>query len=241
MAFTPTDSLYISYYVKFQTGWVGSQKTYHPHMMMILSDLDNSANAYSPLANNYLNTYIEFLSDVGSPYTIRPQMALQDELNTNTSNGTPPNNLTAKTENRSVNYCNTPIPSGASFGTCYADITYYSANTWLASSSSVSTNAWHKVEVYMKMNTISGSKGQNDGIMQQWIDGVQVLNQNNVLYRTNQHPTLKWAQFVLGPYMGDGSPIAQSMWLDELTVGTSLPSGSSIVAPTGLKIKSVTP
>lgn len=237
MQFTPTDTLYLSYYVKFQTGWRGSQKAYHPHLFYILSDLDNTASAYSPLANNYLDTYVEFLADIGSPYTIRPIIAIQDQKRVNTSNGTPPNNLTAITENRSVAYCNTPVSAGAT-GTCYADIPYYSASTWKASTASLTTNAWHHVEVYLKMNSISGGKGLSNGIMQEWIDGVQVVNRSDVLYRTNQDATKKWAQFVMAPYIGDGSPIAQSMWIDELTVGTSLPlDKATISAPTGLKVK----
>jgi hypothetical protein len=36
--FTPSDELYITYYVKFQTGWRGSQKLYHPHFFHILRD-----------------------------------------------------------------------------------------------------------------------------------------------------------------------------------------------------------
>jgi hypothetical protein len=226
--FTPTDSLYVSFYVKFQSGWRGSQQAYHPHMILIPSDLDSD---YTPLANNYLNTYVEFVADTGSPYTIRPLLALQDEMRVNTSNGTLPRNLTAITENRSVAYCNTPVPAGAT-GTCYADNPYYSANTWKASTSSVSTNSWHHVEVYFKMNTISGGKGQSNGIMQEWIDGSQVINHSDVLYRTNQDATKKWAQFVLAPWIGDGSPIAQTMWLDELTVTTAPPT-PALPTPTG--------
>ena len=233
MKFTATDSLYISFYIKFQSGWRGSQKAYHPHMILIPSNLDSE---YTPLANNYLNTYIEFVSDVGSPYSIRPLIAIQDEKRVNTSNGTPPNNLTAITENRSVAYCNTPVSSGAS-GTCYADNPYYSANTWKASSASVSTNVWHHVEVYFKMNTISGGKGLSNGIMQKWVDGALVINKSDVLYRTNQDATKKWAQFVLAPYIGDGSPIAQSMWIDELTVGTASPNNVAPKAPTGFSVK----
>jgi len=241
--FTPTDSLFVSFYVKFQSGWRGSQKAYHPHLIMIPSDLDTD---YAPLANNYLQTYIEFVSDVGSPYTIRPLLGLQDEKRVNTANGTPPNNLTAVTENRSVNYCNTPVSSGA-LGTCYADNPYYSANTWKASNASLSTNVWHKVDVYFKMNTISNNKGQSNGIMQQWIDGTLVINRSDVLYRTAQDATKKWAQFVLAPWIGDGSPIAQTMWIDELKVSTSgsgtgttpPPSGGDTTppaVPTGLSV-----
>ncbi|MSN27163.1 MAG: hypothetical protein GJV46_14990 [Geobacter sp.] len=234
MKFAPTDSLYLSFYVKFQTGWRGSQQTYHPHMLYFLSNLDSD---YSALANNYLDTYIEFLSDVGSPYAIRPQIAIQDNLRVNSSLGTPPNNLTATTENRSVASCNTPTSSGAT-GTCYNSGGWYSANTWLASNASVSTNDWHRVEVYFKMNTISGGKGQSDGIMQQWIDGVKVMDNSDVLYRTNQDATKKWAQFVLAPFMGDGAPIAETMWIDELSVSTSSPYVSVVSAPT-VTIKSV--
>lgn len=234
--FPATDSLYVSFYTKFQSGWEGSQKAYHPHLITIPSDLDS---IYAPLANNYLDTYIEFIADVGSPYAIRPQLGIQDSLRVNTSLGTPPNNLTATTENRSVAYCNSPEISGA-LGTCYNSGGWYSANTWLASSASVSTNAWHHVEVYFKMNTISGGKGQANGIMTKWIDGVKVIDHSNIVYRTNQDATKKWAQFVLSPYIGDGSPIAQTMWIDELSVATAIPTGSSIAAPaapTNLTIK----
>ena len=238
-SFTPTDSLYVSYYVKFQTGWRGSQQPYHPHMFYILSDLDLAANQYSPLANNYLNTYLEFLSDVGSPYTIRPAISIQDEKRVNTASGALPNNLSAVTENRSAAYCNTPVPSGVA-GSCYADNPYYSSNTWKASSAALSTNVWHKVEVYLKMNTVSSGKGLSNGVMQQWIDGTQVINRSDVLYRTGQDATKKWANFVLAPWIGDGSPIAQSMWIDELSIATAPPGGGSTgdvlppTAPAGL-------
>jgi hypothetical protein len=108
-------------------------------------------------------------------------------------------------------------------------------NTWTTKTASVSTNAWHKVEVYMQMNTISGGKGQANGIMQEWIDGAQVINRGDVLYRTAQDPTKKWAQFIFAPYIGDGSPIAQTMWMDELTVATAPP----LSAPSGFAVTGV--
>jgi len=235
-AFTASDSLYVSFYVKFQTGWRGSGKTYHPHLFYVTSNLDAT---YAPLANDYLNTYIEFISDTASPYAIRPAFAYQDEMRVNTSSGALPNNLSATTENRSATYCNSPLPSGFT-GMCYADNPYYSANLWTSNNSSVSTNSWHFVEVYMQMNTISGGKGQRDGIMQQWVDGVQVKNNSDMLFRTAQDATKKWATFILAPYIGDGSPVAQTMWVDQLTVATSRPGGSTpttIAAPTNLSVK----
>jgi hypothetical protein len=242
-AFTATDELYVKLYVKFQTGWRGSQQTYHPHMVTIPSDLDDE---YCSLANNYLNTYIELISDVGSPYAIRPSLAIQDSMRSNGANGTPPNDLRSTTENRSAAYCNTPVPTGAA-GTCYdatGDGDWYSANVWTDTAHSLTTNAWHLIEAYFKMNTMTDSVANWNGEMKMWVDGVSVISHTDVQYRTNQDATKKWAQFVLSPWIGDGSPITQSMWLDELTVGTTEPYTGvptlSNLNPTGNQVYATT-
>jgi hypothetical protein len=242
--FTPTDKMYVSFYVKFQSGWRGSQLAYHPHILSVLSNLDGDWDA--PGAS-FLNTYIEFVSDVGSPYAIRPQMAIQDAKRTNTTygvNGTPlsaggtPVNISALTENRSVNSCN-GYKSGADSGSarsCYNEGTYwYSSTEWKAPGTSVSANAWHHVEAYFQMNSISNGIGQPDGIMQKWVDGVPVIDKTNVMYRTGSgtDATKKWAQFDLQAYIGSpGAPINETMWLDELTVSTARPSAGDTTAPT---------
>lgn len=238
--FTAADSLYISFYVKFATGWRGSQQSYHPHLIYVLSDADDE---WAGPANSYLDTYIEFLSDIGSPYAIRPMLALQDAKKVNILNGRPPIDLSAITENRSVNGCNTPASSGAVPDCfCFNDAAptsnncmgsediWYSAAMWYTNSS-LSTNAWHHVETYFEMNTISGGIGQHDGVMREWIDGVQVINRSDVLYRTNQYPTQKWAQFIIGPYIGDGAPIAETFYMDSLTVGDTNPYEMSDITP----------
>ena len=38
--FPASATLYISYWVKYSTNWVGSAHTYHPHEFLVLSDLD---------------------------------------------------------------------------------------------------------------------------------------------------------------------------------------------------------
>jgi hypothetical protein len=91
------------------------------------------------------------------------------------------------------------------------------------------------------MNTISGGKGQKNGIMQMWIDGSLVASFSDLIYRTNQHPTMKWNQFILAPYNiggGSGSPVDQYFWIDDLTVATALPSQSLVAPspPTNLKV-----
>ena len=58
-AIPATDKLYVSFYWKFDSTWIGSRQPYHPHLLYILSDLDYNADPYSSLAQNYLQTYIE--------------------------------------------------------------------------------------------------------------------------------------------------------------------------------------
>lgn len=237
--FDPTDELYVSFRIYFEDIYRGSQVNYHPHFIYILSDLDNP---WGGLARNYLNTYVEFVSDIGSPYELRPQIQLQDSLRVNTNLGATPNDLTEVTEDRSAMYCN-GCKSGAECGTgdCFGS-PRYSANYWKDTSIEIPKGQWVHYEAYFKMNTISGGVGQADGLMKLWIDGKLSLNYSNIVYRTNQDATKKWATIVLAPYIGDGSPIAQSFWVDDLKLATSY-SGSGAgdtvslpAPPTGLKI-----
>lgn len=54
--------------------------------------------------------------------------------------------------------------------------------------------------------------------MRLWVDGAIMIDKNNVIYRTNKHPNLKWATFVLGPYIGTAAIQTETMWMDELTI-----------------------
>jgi hypothetical protein len=49
---------------------------------------------------------------------------------------------------------------------------------------------------------------------------VLILDRHDILFRTGAHPTLQFNQFMIAPYIGDGSPIDQSMFIDNLKVGT---------------------
>ena len=226
-----TDSLYVSVRVKFDANWRGSGQAYHPHLLLFPSSLDT---AYAPLAYNYLQTYLEMLADTTSPYAIRLSVAIQDAQRVNTSLGTPPNNITTSTETRSVAHCNGCL-SGSSCSdvqTCYSlgGGQWYSARTWTDSAAEIGKGAWHTVEMYVRMNSISGGIAQPDGILQTWIDGVQSENVSNMVYRTGQDATKKFGYVVLAPWIGNGSPITQTMWLDSLVVADSR-SGSDATPP----------
>ena len=175
---------------------------------------------------------MEAIADTSSPYTVRPSFAFQDEKRVNSTYGSVPSDLHATTENRSTGYCNQPIPSGFTLGACYADTTYYSGAVLTASSASIAKGQWVQVDTYLQMNTIVGGIGQQDGVMQMWVDGSLIMDQHNVQFKTNQNPTLAFRQIVLAPWIGDGAPIAEDMWIDELQVWDSN-QRASVITPTG--------
>lgn len=218
----PMSQVFMRVYMKFDAGWVGSQQDYHPHLIMLLSDQDGD---YAGPANNYLNTYFEAISDVGPPYRIRPAFAYQDRLRVNSTYGLP-SDLRLITENRSTAACNQPIPFTSSTTVtatqdCYDygdGGNYYSSAGVKAATYEIPKGQWVQVDTWVKMNTVAGGFGLPDGEMKMWVDGIQILDSNNVIFRTNQHPTMKFKQLMIAPYIGDGSPITQTMYIDELSV-----------------------
>jgi hypothetical protein len=68
---------------------------------------------------------------------------------------------------------------------------------------------------------IQNGKWQKDGIAQYWFNGQLIIDNHNVVFRTGAHPTMKFDMFICAPYIGDGSPAAQTMWVDDLVLATS--------------------
>ena len=221
--FTPSDAIYVRYWIKHSSNWVGSGKTYHPHEFYILSTLDDQ---YAGPAFNYLDAYIEdnWMSDGGHPI-----LETQDAQNIDLAHIN--QDLTSTTENRAVSGCN-GNPDNTSEITCYSDgTTWYNGKTWRAAQPAFVDATgpnykadWHKVEVYFKLNTIVNGKAQNDGVGQYWVDGVLYIDRHDLQFRTGAHPTLQFNQFLMAPYIGDGSPVSQTLWYDDLVVMTAPPS-----------------
>jgi hypothetical protein len=222
--FTPTPTVYVSYWVKYSTNWVGSGQPYHPHEFVILSDLDGDWDGPS---NNYLTAYIEQNYNNGG----YPRLALQDGKNVNLSFGSPPNNLVGVTEDRSVSGCNGHTEtSGVDAWVCFNMPPWYSAKEYHAASATFLPTSgtgykanWNHVEAYYQMNSVVNGIGQTDGIVRYWFNGTLIIERTNVLMRTGVHPTLKFKQIILAPYIGDGSPAAQTVWYDDLIVATAHP------------------
>ncbi len=232
--FADSDSVFVSYYVKYSANWVGSNKAYHPHEFYLLTNKDGD---WSGLANTKLTAYVE--QNAGTPL-----IAIQDGLNIDQAKIN--QNLTATTEARGVAGCNGDS-DGFGVGTCYLSGTsYVNGKTWKASkpyftntAGAYYKNDWHKVEVFMKLNSIANGKGVADGIIQYWFDGQLVMDHKNVMFRTAQNADMKFNQFIIAPWIGDGSPVDQTFWVDNLTVASG-PAGTAttpkLSAPKALRI-----
>jgi hypothetical protein len=218
--FTPSNSFYLSYYVKYSTNWVGSGQAYHPHEFYALSTLDGD---YDGPSENYLDVYVEQNYQNGG----RPRLAVQDNKSVNYSYGALPNNLVGVTENRSVGGCNGIVETNMfsecfNFGTYwYNDIQITGPVVFQPNPGAGYKNNWNFVEAYFQLNTIVNGIGQADGVMQYWFNGALIIDRHDVLFRTGAHPTLQFSQFLIAPYIGDGSPVDQSMWVDNLRVATA--------------------
>jgi len=220
--FTATPTLYVSYWVKYSTNWVGSGQLYHPHELLVLSDQDGD---YDGLSNGWLVAYIEHNYQNGG----KPRIATQDNKAINTSFGTPPINLISRTESRSTSGCNGVMEINVT-ATCfnmppwYNDKEFQTAQPWFQPNpGSGYKGDWNHVEVYLQLNSVVAGVGVPDGVIQYWFNGTLAIDRHDVMFRTGARPTIKFHQFVIAPYIGDGSPVDQYMWLDDLTVATAKP------------------
>ena len=215
--FTPSDAVYVGYSVKYSSNYTGSNKPYHPHEFNMLT---TSNGDYAGPAYTHLTGYIE--QNEG-----KPVLALQDGQNIDeTRIG---QDLASITENRSVAGCNGNNPDGYSSVDCYlSGNVHWNGRVWKAgqvyfqdTTGPYYKGDWHHVEAYFKMNTIVAGKGMPDGQLKYWYDGVLIIEHTNVIMRTGANPAMKWNQFLIAPYIGDGSPIDQTMWVDDLRLSSS--------------------
>src|SRR5262249_16128082 len=109
------------------------------------------------------------------------------------------------------------------------DGTWYSSRSWRSPSAFVDAAGpqykgdWHFVEVYFQMNTVSGGQGVADGKIRWVQDGKTLVSHDHPLMRAGAHANLRFSQFAMLPYIGDGSPVAQTYWVDDLVVATGRP------------------
>jgi hypothetical protein len=220
--FPASDSVYLSYWVRYSANWEGSNRPYHPHEFHFITNVDDR---YIGPAATHLTTYIE--QNEG-----RPMMSIQDALNIDAARIN--QDLTSITEQRALAGCN-----GASdrypIGDCYrAGADYRNGKSWKAlcvcfsdTAGSFFKSDWHFVEAFFKLNSVAAGRGVADGIVRYWFDGQLMIDAPDVMLRTAENAAMRFNQFLIAPYIGDGSPVDQTMWVDEITVaeGRPIPSG----------------
>jgi hypothetical protein len=87
---------------------------------------------------------------------------------------------------------------------------------------------WHQVEALFRLNSLKADQANADGIVRGWFDGRLVIDRPDVVLRSPDFPKMKFNQFLLAPYFGPGLlPQAQTLWVDELSVGTGRPEGKA--------------
>jgi len=231
--FTPTTKLYISYWVKYSSNWVGSGLAYHPHEWTFLTTEDSPTQGP---ADTHLTTYVE--QNGG-----RPRLALQDGKNVDSgcvllNNGTfvgcngdiKTYPFTEKRSVASANGLQGFMDLSDTYRTPGSTSGYYSARVWRADTiyfrnepGPFYKNDWHLVEAYFELNDIVGNKGIPNGKIRYWFDGKLLINSDNILFRTAAHPDMKFNQLLYGPYIGNGSPVDQTFWIDDVTIADGIP------------------
>lgn len=214
--FPETRSVYLSYWVKYSASWVGSGQAFHPHEFHFVTNADD--RWVGPAFTN-LTTYVEHNYQNGGI----PVLSIQDGKNIDTSRVG--EDLTSITEDRAVAGCNGDTDG---YGTdCYAigNGLYNNGKSWKASRPYFLPtpgpdykNDWHLVEAYFALNSIENGIGVPNGVVRYWFDGELVIDHADVVMRTAAHPDMMFNQFLIAFYIGSGSPVDQTAWIDDLTV-----------------------
>src|SRR5438128_1138672 len=237
--FPETESVYLSYWVKYSSNWVGSGHTYHPHEFLLLTNEDDQ---WVGPSFTHLTAYVEHSYQNGGI----PVLQLQD--GTNIDQSRTGQDLTNVTENRSAAGCNgntDGYPTGCYIlgGSYTNEKKFLASRAYFMPSPGVGYKGdWHLVEAYFQLNAIQGGKGVPNGVVRYWFDGQLAIERTNVMLRTGAHPNMKFKQLIVAPYVGGGSPVDQTMWVDNLTVGTgritpSVPTVASVtVAPASASV-----
>jgi len=178
--------------------------------------MTNKNGDYDGPAFTHLTAYIEQNES-------KPLVALQDGQNIDqTKIG---QDLLNVTENRSVHGCNGVFADGNTSADCYdaGGGTHWNGQLWKTTGTNFSNAVWHHVEAYFKLNSIQNGKAVGDGILKYWLDDQLLIKSTGVLIRTGQHPDMIFNQFIIAPWIGDGSPVDQTFWIDNLVVGNTRP------------------
>jgi hypothetical protein len=227
--FDPQTAVCLSFWVKYSASYVGSGQPYHPHEFHFVTNADDM---YVGPAATHLTTYIE---QVGGT----PRLAIQDSLNVDPAcillnddsfmgcNGD--FDTYPFTEMRSAASCNGALGNLDNRDCFSTGNGWYSAR-FVDADVQVFGDAppwdkteWHQVQTYWRLNDIENGIGVPNGVIRYWVDGELIVERDQVLLRTGAWPDMAFDQFLMLPYIGDGSPVDQTMWVDDLVVSAGVP------------------
>ena len=79
---------------------------------------------------------------------------------------------------------------------------------------------------------VKGDKPNKDGIVRGWFDGKKVIDRADVVLRSTDFPKMKFNQLLVLPYFSPGLlPHEQTLWIDEMAVGTKRPEDEKAEKP----------
>ncbi len=81
---------------------------------------------------------------------------------------------------------------------------------------------WHCIEAMFRLNSLdmANERPNADGELRGWVDGELVIEQTDVIFRSTDFPNMKFNQFMMLPYFHHGVPHGQTLWIDDLAVGS---------------------
>ncbi len=150
-------------------------------------------------------TWMEFHSNQRSPENGRPYYVDYDDMAIYVE--PPPN-----TDSNGYPWIG-PVNGGSGGGD------YWNGKAFEADSATISRNTWLRVEAFVKLNSIQNGAAVADGVIRYWLDGQLALEHENIIFRTAQHSDMLFDKIIIAPWIGDGSPVTQTMWVDNLIVG----------------------
>lgn len=214
-----TESVYLSYWVRYSDNWVGSGRGYHPHEFHFTTNKDHE---FVGPANSHLTMYIEQIN-------LTPVIAMQDSKNVDDdcilrNNGEfigcdGDFDTYEFTEARSVAACN-GHHGLLQHRDCYWTGSYwYSSRRWHDETEKVIIPGnWHFVEAYLSMNDIVDGKGVANGSIRYFLNGEPRISSDEILFRTADNSDMAFKYLIFAPWIGDGSPVDQDMRVGQITV-----------------------